>query len=316
MINSNNNIKAIILVLIGMTIFALQDTFIKILSDTTNLYLIYFVRCIVGLIIIFSYLKYQNIKITFKTHYPILTVSRTIAFFLGFSLYYFSLSKLSLPVAVTLFFVSPFFTSMFSILIMKEKVGIRRWLAIIVGFSGVYLVMNPDYNNFNIYSIFPVICALCYSYTIIIQKKTSHKDNVFSQIIHIYLSALFFSLIIRFTILSYSFEQSTIDEYFSLLVEWRIDNFFTLLLLISIGLTGVFGFLCLFSAYNIGSPAAIAPFEYIIIFWALIIGWLLWGETFDLKGFIGLFLIVSAGIFTFIRESKLNKNISIDKPLR
>ena len=84
MINSNNNIKAIILVLIGMTIFAFQDTFIKILSDTTNLYLIYFVRCIVGLIIIFSYLKYQNIKITFKTHYPILTVSRTIAFFVGF----------------------------------------------------------------------------------------------------------------------------------------------------------------------------------------------------------------------------------------
>ncbi len=54
---------------------------------------------------------------------------------------------------------------------MKEKVGIRRWLAIIVGFAGVYLVMNPDYKNFNIYSIFPVICAVCYSYTIIIQKK-------------------------------------------------------------------------------------------------------------------------------------------------
>ena len=171
MTHSNENLKSIILVLIGMTVFALQDTFIKILSDTTNLYLIYFVRCIVGLLVIIVYLKYKKQDIIFKTNYPILTLLRTAAFFLGFSLYYFSLSKLSLPIAVTLFFVSPFFTSIFSILIMKETVGLRRWLAIIIGFFGVYLVMDPDFNNFNIYSIFPVLCAFCYSFTIIIQKK-------------------------------------------------------------------------------------------------------------------------------------------------
>ena len=87
-------------------------------------------------------------------------------------------------------------------------------------------------------------------------------------------------------------------------------------MLISIGFTGVIGFFCLFSAYNMGSPSAIAPFEYVIIIWGLIIGWFLWSETLNLKGFIGLFLIVSAGIFTFLRETKLNKKISIDKPLR
>ncbi len=316
MISSNNNLRAIFLVLIGMTVFAFQDTFIKILSETTNLYLIYFVRCVVGLIIIFLYLKYNKHQFIYKTHYPFLTILRTIAFFLGFSLYYFSLSKLSLPLAVTLFFVSPFFTSIFSILIMKETVGIRRWLAIIFGFVGVYLVMDPDFNNFNIYSIFPIICALCYSFTIIIQKKTSDKDNVFSQIIHIYISALFFALIIRFTILNYTFEQSTMIEYYSLLVDWKINNLFIFTLLIGVGFTGAIGFFCLFSAYNSGSPSTIAPFEYIIIVWALLIGWFLWGETFNLKGFVGLFLIVSAGIYTFIRESKLNKPVTIDKPLR
>ena len=316
MTHSNENLKSIILVLIGMTVFALQDTFIKILSDTTNLYLIYFVRCIVGLLVIIVYLKYKKQDIIFKTNYPILTLLRTAAFFLGFSLYYFSLSKLSLPIAVTLFFVSPFFTSIFSILIMKETVGLRRWLAIIIGFFGVYLVMDPDFNNFNIYSIFPVLCAFCYSFTIIIQKKTSDKDNVFSQIIHIYLSALIFAIIIRFTVLNYQFDQSTLIEYQALLIEWKIDSLYIFVLLVSIGLTGVVGFFCLFSAYNIGSPSTIAPFEYIIIIWALIIGWFLWGDTLTAKGFIGLFLIVSAGIYTFVREAKLNQNISIDKPLR
>ena len=312
----SNNLKAILLVLIGMTVFALQDTFIKLISETTNLYLIYLVRCLIGLVVIISYLKYKNQEIIFKTHYPYLTITRCILFFFGFSLYYFSLSKLSLPIAVTLFFVSPFFTSIFSILIIKETVGFQRWMAIAVGFIGVYLVMDPDFRNFNIYSLFPVLCAICYSFTIIIQKKTSDKDNVFSQIIHIYFSAFIFAIIIKTAITFLNFDQSTVNEYKPILVEWKVDNLSNFLMLIGIGFTGVIGFFCLFSAYNTGKPSSIAPFEYIIIIWALIIGWFLWNETLNLKGFIGLSFIVFAGIFTFIREAKLNKNVSIDKPLR
>ena len=59
-------------------------------------------------------------------------------------------------------------------------------------------------------------------------------------------------------------------------------------MLIAIGLTGVMGFLCLFHAYNIGSPATIAPFEYFIILWAILISWTIWGETLNLKSYFGL----------------------------
>ena len=314
--NSNNNFKAIIYVLLGMTVFAIQDTFIKLILHNTNLYLIYFVRSTIGLTVIIIYLKYKKIDIVFRTNYLTLTVIRTIVFFFGFSLYYFSLSKLSLPIAVTLFFVSPFFTSIFSMIIIGEKVGIRRWLAIIIGFLGVYLVMNPDFKNFNIYSLFPVICAICYSFTIIVHKKTSDKDNVFSQIIHIYISALIFSFIIKLFILNFNFDTLTINEYHSLLIEWKIKNITSFFMLMGIGFTGVIGFFCLFTAYNTGSPSVIAPFEYILIVWALIIGWFLWSETLTIKGIVGLILIILAGIYTFLRESKLNKEISIDKPLR
>ena len=141
MIHRKENPKALILIIIGMTVFALQDTFIKLLSDDTNIYLIYFIRCIVGLTVIFSYLKFKKIPITIKTHYPVLTIMRTIAFFLGFSLYYYSLTKLSLALAITLFFVSPFFVTIFSMFIIKEKIGIRRWLAIVLGREPSFLVM-------------------------------------------------------------------------------------------------------------------------------------------------------------------------------
>ena len=113
-----------------------------------------------------------------------------------------------------------------------------------------------------------------------------------------------------------SLNPSTIENYNYLLSDWKIDNFIVLSLLVGIGFTGVSGFFCVFTAYNIGSPSAIAPFEYIIILWAILISWFLWGETLNFKAYFGLFLIISAGIYTFLREAKLNKNISLDKPLR
>ena len=311
-----NNTKAIVLILLGMTVFAIQDTLIKLTSDNINLYLIYFVRCIVGLIVIITYLKVKKIPIIFKTYYPKLTILRTIAFFLGFSLYYFSLSKLSLALAVTLFFVSPFCVSIFSMLIIKEKVGLRRWSAIIIGFIGVYLVMDPNFKDFNVYTICPVLCAICYAFTVVIQKRTSDKDSVFSQILHIYLSAMFFAIIIKFTLSNFNFDQDTVKSYYYILREWKIDSFLSFFYLITIGFTGVIGFFCLFTAYNIGSPSAIAPFVYIIILWAIIISWIIWEDTLEPKAYLGLTFIIMAGIYTFIRESKLNKELSINKPLR
>tara|TARA_B110000263_G_C15252215_1_gene484679 strand:+ start:358 stop:1308 length:951 start_codon:yes stop_codon:yes gene_type:complete len=310
------NSKAIFLIFIGMSVFAIQDTLIKLLSDLTNIYLIYFIRCIVGLIVIFFYLKVKKIPIIITTFYPKLTVLRTVLFFLGFSLYYYSLTKLSLALAITLFFVSPFFVTIFSMMIIKESVGIRRWFAIVIGFIGVFLVMDPKFDNFNIYLLFPVICAMCYAFTVVIQKKTSDKDSLFSQIIHIYISAMIFSIIIKSFIFSYDFGPELVEDYKFLLSDWNIDSYKIFVMMVCVGLTGVIGFLCLFGAYNIGSPSIIAPFEYIIIFWAILISWFIWGETLAFKSFIGLLLIISSGIYTFIREAILKKSISIDKPMR
>jgi len=316
MIQIKDNPKAILLILLGMTVFALQDTLIKLLSDDTNIYLIYFIRCLVGLFVICTYLKIKKIPIIITTHYPLLTALRSIIFFIGFSLYYYSLTKLSMAMAVTLFFVSPFFITILSMFIIKERIGFRRWIAILVGFIGVYLVMDPNFANFNIYSLFPVICALCYAFTVIIQKKTSDKDSLFSQIIHIYVSAIFFSIIIRSSLGIIDFEPDIVNKYKFLLIEWNISNYINFIMLIIIGFTGVLGFLCLFGAYNIGSPASIAPFEYVMILYGVFISWFIWGETLDLKAYVGLFFIVLAGIYTFFRENILNKQISIDKPLR
>ena len=260
MMTLDNNIKAIILVVIGMFVFSIQDALIKVISDSVNIYVIYIVRSIIGLLAILIYCKLKHIKLIFKTHYPITTSFRVSGFFLGFSLYYFSLSKISLPEAVTLFFVSPFFVTIASKFLIGEKVGIYRWSLIFLGFIGVYLVLNPDFNDFNIYSLFPIFCAFFYAMTVVIQKKTSDYDNLFTQIIHTYISAIIFSLIIYIVLKNLSFSSNQLTEYNFILMTWDIPNISSFFILVIIGFTGVIGFFCIFGAYRIGSPSTIAPY--------------------------------------------------------
>ena len=101
---------------------------------------------------------------------------------------------MSLAMANALFFSSPFFISILAMIFLKEKIGIRRWGAIFVGFIGVYIVLNPDFNNFNVMSLAPVACALCYAISMTITKITSDKDNVYTQMLHLYIGAISISI--------------------------------------------------------------------------------------------------------------------------
>jgi len=311
-----NTPKAILLLIIGMTVFALQDALIKFISEETNIFLIYFFRAFIGIILLFLFLFFKKQPIILRTNYPFLTLVRGIVFFLSFTLYYFSLTKLSLAKAITLFFVSPFFITIFSIIFLNEVVGMKRWFALFIGFIGVYLVMEPDFNNFDIYSTFPILCALGYALTMIIQKYTADKDNLFSQTFHLYFAAIIFSIFIGIFSGDGRFYDPLNSDFHFLLQPWSINNSFIFFSLICIGFITVVGFLCIFQAYRIGSPPSVAPFEYIIILWSLIISWFVWEETLSISGFLGLSLIIFGGIYTYIREVKKNTNITIDKPLR
>ena len=311
----NNNPKAIFFIIVGMSVFAIQDTLIKLISDKTNIFLIYLIRSMIGIILVSLFVKIRKQKIIFKTYYPKITILRCTTFFIAFSLYYVSLVKLSFALAATLFFVSPFFISIFSSVLLKETVGLKRWSAVIIGFFGVYLVMNPSFENFNFYTLLPIFCAFFYALTMILQKKYS-KDTLFSQTLHLYIGALFFSSLLGIFIGNgqYNNYQDIALEF--ILRSWFIQDFSVFIYMIIIGIIGVIGFLTLIQAYRIGSPPSIAPFEYIFLIYAIFLSWLIWDETLDFKGFAGLFLIVGAGIYTFIRENKKTNKLIIEHPLR
>jgi len=312
----NNNPKGIILILIGMFIVSFMDATFKYINTSVNLYEAYFVRTLVSFVVIASYLKITNKPIIFTTHYPLLTSIRVILFFFGFSSFYISLTIMPLATATALFFASPFLITIFAILFLKEEVGMRRWSAVIIGFIGVYIILNPDFNDFDYLSLTPVFCAFCYALSMIIIKKTSDKDDVYSQMFHFYIFAITISLIIYFFMGDGQYNNFDHPASQFIFRKWFSNLEFSLPYMIFIGVIGATGFLCFFTAYRVASPAVVSPFEYSILIWATLNGWIFFDEIPNQRTFVGMILIVCGSIYIFIREKAQDQSIVTEKPLR
>ena len=312
----NNNPKGIILILLAMMVFSVQDSLMKYIYSFVSLYEVYLVRTLVSIIIILLFLKLTKKPIVFKTQYPLLTFCRVILFFFGFSSFYVSLTVMPLATATALFFVTPFLITIFANIFLKEEIGFRRWSAVIIGFIGVYIVLNPDFRNFDYLSLTPILCAFCYSLSMIIIKKTSEKDSVYTQTFTFYLGAIIISSIFYFFIGDGQFNTSNHPAYQFIFREWFVNLEVSMLLMIATGFTASAAFLFLFTAYSVASPSVVSPFEYSILFWSPLVGWLYFDEIPSLNTIIGILIIVSSGIYIFMREKAQNQSIATEKPLR
>ena len=316
MSKKNNNPKGIILIIIAMMVFSVQDGIMKYIYNFVSLYEIYLIRTVVSFMLILTFLILKKKPIVFKSQYPVLTFCRVILFFFGFSSFYISLTVLPLGTATALFFVTPFLITIFAHFFLKEEIGLRRWSAIAVGFVGVYITLNPDFSNFNYLSLLPILCAFCYSLSMIIIKKTSDKDSVYTQTFTFYIGAIIFSIIFYFIIGDGKFNSIEHPSAQFIFREWFVDLENSIMFMIATGVTATLAFLMLFSAYSIASPAVVSPFEYSILLWSPLIGWIYFNEIPNLNTIIGILIIVSSGLYIFLREKAQDQSIVTDKPLR
>ena len=312
----NNNPKGIIFILLAMLVFSVQDSIMKYIYNFASLYEIYLIRTLVSLGIILLFLKLTKKPIIFKTQYPILTFCRVVLFFFGFSFFYISLTVLPLGTATALFFVTPFLITIFAKFFLKEQIGPRRWLAVVVGFIGVYIILNPDFSNFDYMSLTPILCALCYSLSMIIIKLTSEKDSVYTQTFSFYIGAIIISIVFYFTIGDGQYNTTNHPASQFIFREWFTNLETSMLLMVITGITASLAFIFIFTAYRIASPAVVSPFEYSILLWSSLSGWYFFNEVPDLNTIIGMLLIVFGGIYIFIREKAQDQSIVTEKPLR
>ena len=179
-----------------MATFAIHDSILKFIFQKVSLYEIYFGRTFIASLISAVFLIIYKKKITFITHYPVLSLIRVILHFSAFSMFFISLTYLSLAVATALYFSTPFFMSIFARTLLNETIGYRRWVAIFFGFIGVYIILNPDLSDFDFKNLLPIFCALFYALSMTITKITSDKDDTYTQLYYFYFITLVLCLIL------------------------------------------------------------------------------------------------------------------------
>ncbi len=309
----SNNTKGLLILLIGVILIFTQDVLIKYTIFDASLMQILVCRGFIGFLLLAAYLTYKKQPVIFRSAHPYIAIFRGSTFFFGFTMFFISLSQISLAEATSLFFVSPFFMTIFSYFILKKKFGINRLFSILIGFSGTILIIKPSFNNVNIYMLFPIIAACSYSLSMVLAKKTATNDSLFQQTFHVYIGAFIGGSIISILIYNYDFNLSI---FYILSNPWIFNDYQTLVLIIIISIVGGLGLFCLIGAYRLASPLSCSILEYSHLLLSIIVGYYIFSEFPDTYSFIGIFLIVSSGIFIVLRENKLEELVVAKTTLR
>ena len=276
---------------ISVCAFSLMDVIVK-WSDAYPVGQVLFFRGFCGIIPILFLIPKERFLDFYKTERPALHIKRCLAGLIAIVSIFVALRNLPLATVVSISFASPIFTTIFSIFLLKEKVGFYRWLAVFVGFVGIIIISEPGFSSLNIYYIYPIIFCLGLSYVAIAIRKLSSTEPV-------WLISFFFS----FSILILSF--------FSLYQKWIMPSFIDLILLSSIGILGGIANLWLSQSYKYSEVSLVSPLKYLALVFAIIFGYLVWDEIPTIKTLMGALLVILSSFIIFRREMSLKKQLSV-----
>ncbi len=278
---------------ISVCAFSLMDIIVK-WSEAYPLGQVLFFRGFFGVILYFIIMPKENIKNFYYTKRPGLHFLRCLSGLIALIAIFIALRNLPLATVVSISFAAPIFTTIFSIFLLSEKVGVFRWLAVIIGFVGILIITEPGFSSFNIYFIYPIIFCLGLSYVAIAIRQLSTTEPV-------WLISLYFSITI------------TLASLFTLPYGWVMPNFSDLTLLILIGVFGGLANLWLGQSYKLAEVSLVSPLKYLALVFAIGFGYFIWGEVPSLKTLFGAALVIISSIIIFRREIYLKKQFSITR---
>ena len=281
--------KAIILNISAWIMLPFMDAIAKYLSSELPFFQItwarYFFTVFIVLPLMFFFFKNQ-LK---WSENPKLQFYRGLTLFFANICFFYSISIISMAKALTLAFVAPLITTTFSPFFLGEKVGIRRWSAVIVGFIGILIVIRPGFIEFNLASFAAVGTGCFYGIYLIITRKLHSTDSP--------LLTLLLTGVVGAIIGSFIVPVVWVDPT---LVQWSW--------LILMGLFACLGHLFLIYSLKYADASKLAPFGYIEIIPNLILGYYFFNDFLDIWSFLGLFIIISSGLYVIRREYIIKKS--------
>ena len=278
---------------ISVCAFSLMDVLVK-WSDAYPVGQVLFFRGFCGIIPILFLIPRNRFLDFYKTTRPILHFKRCLSGLIALVAIFIALRNLPLATVVSITFAAPIFTTIFSIFLLKEKVGLYRWLAVLVGFVGIIVITEPGFSSLNFYYIYPIIFCIGLSYVAIAIRKLSTTEPV-------WLISFFFSFSIA------------ILGLLSLFQGWVMPNFLDLFLLFMVGILGGLANLWLSQSYKYSEVSLVTPLKYLALVFAIIFGYFIWSEVPTLKTLMGALLVILSSFIIFRREMTLKNRLSVSR---
>ena len=274
--------------------FSLMDIIVKWSVDYPIGQVLFF-RGFFGILFYFLIITKERLHNFYYTKRAGLHFLRCMSGLVALVAIFIALRKLPLATVVSISFAAPIFTTILSIFLLSEKVGIYRWLAVIIGFIGILIITEPGISQLNIYYVFPVIFCLGLSYVAITLRQLSTTEPV-------WLISFYFSLSI------------TLLSFLSIPQGWVMPSLKDFIFLSLVGIFGGVANLWLGQSYKYSEVSLVTPLKYLALLFAIVFGYFIWGEVPTYKTLFGASLVIVSTLIIFRREI-YNKKIITSKTI-
>jgi drug/metabolite transporter (DMT)-like permease len=285
----SNNKLAIFLIITSVFFGTVMLSFLKIAQEDVNVYVAGFFRFFLGLVIILPYII-KNKDAVLKTTHLKQHFLRAILGLPAMLLYFSALVLLPIEKLTAISFVVPLIVTILAVFFLGEKIYIYRTLALILGFSGMLVIIRPGFVDISIGVYMVLFSALLWSINIIITKKISKDDSAI-------------------TILAYQSIFMSLLSFFIVLFFWEMPSLKTFVYLILAAMCGTVLHLTLNHAFKLVDVSMTQPYSFLNLVFASIIGYFVFDEMPDLYTWIGALIIFTGVLIISYREMKLDKDI-------
>ena len=275
------NLIGIMCVLGGTFALGVQDMIIKLISGTYPLHEIGFVRSVFAILLTCVFLRMEGGFLQLKSSRPGTHLARGVLLICANMAYFLGLASMPLGDAAAIFFSAPLIITLLAVPFLGEQIGPRRWLAVLVGMIGVVIMLRPGSDAIRLIGLLPLLAAVCYASIQILARKLGAIEN--ASVMSFYVQVCFIAFSLAFGIVFGSGWMSggnnaTMEFLFR---AWSVPDAFGFAMMVACGLlVGAGGYL-LSHAYRIAQVRTVASFEYAGLPFAVLLGFIVWGDLPD-----------------------------------
>lgn len=287
-------LAGIALMLVGIFFFAVNDAMGKYLVATYSVGQVLLLRSAAAIVFLAPFIKREGLSAFTHAPRPWLQAARAVFATLEVACFYWALSGMSLADTMTFYLAGPIYVTAVSPFLLGEHVGWRRWLAVIVGFIGVMIVLKPSGGAFSPHALVAIAGSLTFSIFMVCTRLVRGTSDVVLVANQVIVALVFGAVTAPFT--------------------WVPVSLFDGAMLSLLGVVAMIAFLCINRSLSIAPASVVVPYQYTTIVWAVLLGYIFFGDVPSTQMMIGAGIIIAAGIYIFIREQALAKPAAFTEP--